>query len=49
MRGVEVFGDDRGDVARCERVQIERILDRDADRLVVERYSRGPPITCSFQ
>ena len=47
--GVQVFGDDRGDVARRERVQIERILDRDADRLVVERYSRGPPITCSFQ
>jgi len=49
MRGVEVFRDDRGDVARRERVQIERILDRDADRLVVECYSRGPPITCSFQ
>ena len=49
MRGVQVFGDDRGDVARRERVEIERILDRDADRLVVERYSRGPPITCSFQ
>jgi hypothetical protein len=47
--GVQVFGDDRGHVARRERVQIERVLDRDADRLVVERYSRGPPITCSFQ
>jgi len=44
--GVEVVRDDRSDVARRESVKIERILDRDADRLV---YSRGPPITCSFQ
>jgi hypothetical protein len=49
MRGVQVFGDDRSDVARRERVQVQRVLDRDVDRLVVERYSRGPPITCSFQ
>jgi hypothetical protein len=45
--GFEVVRDDRGDVARREGVKIERILDRDADGLVV--YSRGPPITCSFQ
>src|SRR5262245_52323210 len=43
----EVVRDDRRDIARREGVQIERILDRDADGLVV--YSRGPPITCSFQ
>ena len=43
----QVVRDDRGDVARREGVKIERILDRDADGLVV--YSRGPPITCSFQ
>ena len=45
----QVLIHDRPHVARRERVQIERILDRDVDRLVVERYSRGPPITCSFQ
>jgi hypothetical protein len=43
----QVVRDDRGDVARREGVKIERILDRDADGLVV--YSRGPPSTCSFQ
>jgi hypothetical protein len=41
----QVVRDDRGDVARREGVKIERILDRDADGLVV----RGPPSTCSFQ
>src|SRR5262249_21435402 len=47
MGRLQVVRDDRGDVARCEGVQIERVLDRDADGLVA--YSRGPPITCSFQ
>jgi hypothetical protein len=45
--GFEIVRDDRRDVARREGVKIERILDRDADGLVV--YSRGPPSTCSFQ
>jgi len=45
--GFQIVRDDRGNVARREGVQIQRILDRDADRLVV--YSRGPPSTCSFQ
>jgi len=45
--GFQIARDDRGNVARREGVQIQRILDRDADRLVV--YSRGPPSTCSFQ
>jgi len=47
LRGVEILRDDRGHVARREGVKIQRILDRDADRLVL--YSRGPPSTCSFQ
>jgi hypothetical protein len=47
LGGVEILGDDRRHVARREGVQIQRILDRDADRLV--GYSRGPPSTCSFQ
>ena len=47
VRRFQVVRDDRGDVARREGVKIERILDRDADRLV--GYSRGPPSTCSFQ
>jgi len=45
--GFQIVRDDRGNVARREGVQIQRILDRDADGLVV--YSRGPPSTCSFQ
>jgi len=45
--GFQIVRDDRGNVARREGMQIQRILDRDADRLVV--YSRGPPSTCSFQ
>lgn len=45
--GVEILGDDRRHVAWREGVKVERILDRDADRLV--DYSRGPPSTCSFQ
>ena len=49
MSGVEILGNDRGDVTRSEGVQIERILDGDADGLVVSCYSRGPPSTCSFQ
>lgn len=47
LRGFQIVGDDRGDVSRRERVQVQRILDRDADGLLV--YSRGPPSTCSFQ
>ena len=49
VSGVEILGDDRGDVTRREGVQVERILDGDADGLVVPCYSRGPPSTCSFQ
>jgi len=44
--GLEILVDDGGNVARGEGVQIQRILDRDADGLV---YSRGPSITCCFQ
>jgi hypothetical protein len=47
LGGFEIVGDDRGDVSRREGVQVQRILDRDADGLLV--YSRGPPSTCSFQ
>src|SRR5207302_304082 len=47
LRGVKVLGDDRRHVAWREGVKVQRILDRDADRLV--DYSRGPPSTCSFQ
>jgi hypothetical protein len=47
LGGFQIVGDDRGDVPRRERVQVQRILDRDADGLLV--YSRGPPSTCSFQ
>jgi len=43
----EVVGDDRGHVARREGVEVDSILDRDADGLAV--YSGGPPSTCSFQ
>ena len=32
--GGEVLPDDRGDVARRESMKVERILDRDAERLV---------------
>ena len=49
VSGLEILGDDRGDVTRREGVQVERILDGDADGLVVACYSRGPPSTCSFQ
>src|SRR5437899_12698096 len=45
--GLEVLGDDGRNVARGKRVQVERVLDRDPDRLVA--YSRGPASTCSFQ
>ena len=45
-RRFEVLVDDGGNVARGERVEIQRIVDRDADGLV---YSRGPSITCCFQ
>jgi hypothetical protein len=45
--GFQIVRDDSGNVARREGVKIQRILDRDADGLVV--YSRGPPSTCSFQ
>src|SRR5437016_12784895 len=45
--GLEVLGDDGRNVARGKRVQVERVLDRDPDRLVA--YSRGPPSTCCFQ
>jgi len=47
LSGVEILRDDRRHVARREGVQIQRILDRDADGLI--GYSRGPPSTCSFQ
>jgi hypothetical protein len=47
LGGFQIVGDDRGDVPRREGVQVQRILDRDADGLLV--YSRGPPSTCSFQ
>jgi hypothetical protein len=47
LSGVKILGDDRGHVAGREGMKIQRILDRDADRLVL--YSRGPPSTCSFQ
>ena len=43
---LEILVDDRGNVARRERVEIQRILDRDADGLV---YSRGPSMTCCCQ
>src|SRR5207249_7620528 len=43
---LEVLVDDRGDIARRERMEIQRILDRDADGLV---YSRGPSRTCCCQ
>jgi len=45
-RRVQVLVDDRGNITRRERVEVERILDRDANRLV---YSRGPSMTCCFQ
>ncbi len=47
LSGVKILGDDRRHVAWREGVKVQRILDRDANRLV--RYSRGPPSTCSFQ
>ncbi len=47
VSGLEVLGNDGRNVARGERVQVERVLDRDPDGLVV--YSRGPPVTCCFQ
>src|SRR5205814_7664894 len=46
--GLEVLGDDGRNVARGERVQVERVLDRDPDGLLAG-YSRGPPGTCCFQ
>ena len=45
-RRFEVLVDDGGNVARGERMEIERVLDRNANGLV---YSRGPSITCCFQ
>src|SRR5881227_1970085 len=48
VRGLEVLGDDGRDVARRERVQVQRVLDREGDGLVAG-YSRGPPVTCCFQ
>jgi hypothetical protein len=48
VRRVEVFGDDRGDVTRREGVQVEGVLDRDANGLGVV-YSRGPCSTCCCQ
>jgi len=48
VSGVQILGDHRRHVAWREGVKVQRILDRDADRLVVD-YSRGPPSTCSFQ
>jgi hypothetical protein len=47
LGGFQIVRDDRGDVPRREGVQVQRILDRDADGLLV--YSLGPPSTCSFQ
>src|SRR2546428_9809224 len=47
--GFEILGDDGGHVARGEGVEVQRILDRDADGLVLAGYSRGPSSTWSFQ
>src|SRR3972149_624434 len=47
--GLEVVGDGGGDVAGGEGVQVERVLDRDPDGLVLAGYSSSPPITCCCQ
>ena len=47
--GFEILRDDGGHVARGEGVKVQRILDRDADGLVLAGYSRGPSSTWSFQ
>ncbi len=47
MSGLQVVADDQGHLARREGVEVQGILDRDADGLAV--YSRGPPSTCSVQ
>ena len=49
LSGIEILGDDGGHVARGEGVKVQRILDRDADGLVLAGYSRGPSSTWSFQ
>lgn len=47
LRRLQVLVDDRRYVARLERVEIEGVLDRQLDGLVV--YSCGPAITCCCQ
>ena len=43
LGGLEVRLDDRGNLARCERMQVERVLDRNDDRLVAgARHARRP-------
>jgi len=34
LRGVQVLVDDRDDIARAERVQVDRLFDRDAECVV---------------
>ena len=46
--GVEVLGDDRRDVLRRERVEVDGVRDRNADG-TVGAYSCGPCSTCCFQ
>src|SRR5439155_3497984 len=40
VRRIEVLGDDRRNVTRRKRVQVEGVLDRDLDRLVVASQER---------
>jgi len=44
----EVLLDDGGDVARSERVKIERVLDRNVNGVVFAQR-RGPAVTCCCQ
>jgi hypothetical protein len=48
VRGREVLLHDGRHVARRERMQIDRVLDRDPDRLL-GRQIFGPVITCCCQ
>ena len=48
--GLEVLRDDGGNVPRRERVEVQGVLDGDADGLVGRvAYRRGPSSTCCFQ
>ena len=52
VRRAKIVVDDRGHVARQERVEIEAILDRELDGFVgvqSRSYNRGPAITCCCQ